>query len=121
MFDQVFDNVRKATEAGVKHYLAGLLHGLVCEHDIAIDRIGGGCHARTVAPDEFLFFFGGAVGLHLIETFFDAETTIGVVDGLLVFLEALGNVGTPVVFFDPRINRGHIKGHDLAKPRNFLA
>jgi hypothetical protein len=46
--------------------------GGVGQHHIAVDRISGGCDAGAVAPDEFLFFCGGAVGLHLVGALFDA-------------------------------------------------
>ena len=32
---------------------------------------------------------------------------------MLIVVEAFFDVGAPVVFFDPRIHRGHIEGHDL--------
>lgn len=43
----------------------------ISKHHITIDGIGGCCDAGPVAPDEFLFFFGGAIGLHLIGALFD--------------------------------------------------
>ena len=94
--------------------------GVVGQHDVAVDGIGGGRHARAVAPDEFLFFFGGAIGLHLIGTLFDPQTTIRVVCGLLVFLEAFGDVGAKVVLFDIGIDVLDIVGDDFAQPRDLL-
>jgi hypothetical protein len=74
--------------------------GELGQHDIAIVRGDGGCHTRAVAPQQFLFFFDGAIGLLLIGTFFDAQTAIGVTCGLLIFLEAFEDVGPEVVFFE---------------------
>lgn len=42
------------------------------QHDITIVRGDSSCHARAVAPQVFLFFFEGAVGLLLVGAFFDA-------------------------------------------------
>src|SRR5207247_8090543 len=69
----------------------------ISQDDIAIDRIGRCRHARAVTPDEFLFFFARAISLHLGGTLFDAETAIGIVGGLLVFLDEFVDVGAVVV------------------------
>ena len=105
-------------EVGHVPFIEG--QGEISQHDIAIDGIGGCCHARAVAPDVFFFFFGGAIGLQLVGTLFDTETAIGVVLGLLVFLEAFGNIGTEVVLFDIGVEVLDIVGHDFAQARNFL-
>jgi hypothetical protein len=94
--------------------------GEVSQHDIPVDGIGGCRHARAVAPDVFLFFFGGAIGLHLIGTRFDAQPAIGVVLGLLVILSAFRNIGTKVVLFDVGVEVLDIVGDDFAQARNFL-
>ncbi len=94
--------------------------GEISQHDITVDGIGGCCDARAVAPDVFLFFFGGAIGLHLVGTLFDTETAIGVVRGLLVILAAFGDVGTEVVLFDVGVEVLDIVGDDFAQARNFL-
>ena len=93
--------------------------GEISQHDIAVDGIGGCRHARAVAPDVFLFFFGGAIGLHLVGTRFDAQPAFGVVLGLLVFLEAFGNIGTKVVLFHVGVDVLDIVGDDFARARNF--
>ncbi len=94
--------------------------GEISQHDIAVDRVDGGCHARAVPPDVFFLFFGGAIGLQLVGTLFDAETTIGIVLGLLVFLEAFQDVGAEVVLFHVGVDVLDIVGHDFSQARNFL-
>ena len=94
--------------------------GEISQHDITVDGIGGCRHARAVAPDAFLFFFGRAVWLHLVGTLFDTETAIGVVLGLLVILSAFRNIGTEVVLFDIGVEVFDIIGDDFAQARNFL-
>ncbi len=94
--------------------------GEISHHDITVNGIGGCCHARAVAPDVFLFFFGGAIGLYLVGALFDTETTIGIVWGLLVFLEAFEDVGTEVILFDIGIDVLDIVGNDFAQARDLL-
>jgi hypothetical protein len=74
--------------------------GVLGQHHVPVDGIGGRRDPGAVAPDEFLFFFGGAVGLLLVGALLDPQTAIGVADGLLVFLEAFSDIGAEVVLFE---------------------
>ncbi len=82
-----------------------------------------GCtgHAGAIAPEVFLFLFRRTIGLLLVGGAFDAQLASGVPCGLLIFLEALFDLGTRVVLFDVGINVGDIEGHRFAQARDFLA
>ena len=58
--------------------------------------------------------------MHLVGTLFDAQPAIGIVDWLLVFLEAFGDIGAEVVFFDVGIEVLDIVGHHFAQAGDLL-
>ena len=94
--------------------------GELGQDHIAIAGNGRAGDARTVAPEVFLFLGGGAIGLLLVGGAFDAQRAIGVACELLIFLEALFDVGTRVVLFDVGVDVGDIEGHGFAQARDFL-
>jgi hypothetical protein len=57
-------------EVGDVIFIEGL--GELSQHDIPIDGISGWRDTGAVAPDEFLFFGGGAFRIFLISVLFDA-------------------------------------------------
>ena len=95
--------------------------GVLGQDHIAIAGHDGRGHTAAIAPEQFLALLFGAIGLLLIDAFFDAQPTIGIAFGLLIFLEAFADIGAPVVFFDPGVDMGHVEGHDLAQTRDLFA
>src|SRR6266567_1106453 len=78
--------------------------GVLGQDHIAIAGHDGRGHTAAIAPEQFLALLFGAIGLLLIDAFFDAQPTIGIAFGLLIFLEAFADIGAPVVFFDPGVD-----------------
>ena len=54
------------------------------EHHIAIVRGGYSDHAGTIAPEQFLFFFGRPIRLEQVGGAFDTKCAVEVASGLLV-------------------------------------
>jgi len=72
--------------------------GVFSQGDIA--RVRGGSDAETISPEEFLFFFRGAVDEFFVGAVFDAEATVGIACQPLGFVVTLRDAGPFVVLFD---------------------
>ena len=62
-----------------------------------IDGNGRNGKEGDIDTEVLFFLFGRAIGLLLVGGAFDAQRAIGVYSELLIFLEALFDVGTRVV------------------------
>ncbi len=92
--------------------------GVVGQHHIAIDGVGGGRHPGAIAPEQFFLLCGGAIGLLLVGTAFDAKPTIGVAGQPLRFVVAILDVDALVILFDPGVEVLDIESHRFAQPRD---
>ena len=93
--------------------------GILSQHDIPIVWGSGSRDAGAIAPNVFLFFFGGAVRLLLIGGAFDPKPALGITRQAFGFVVAFGERDARVVLFDPGINMFHIEGDGLAQTGNF--
>ncbi len=94
--------------------------GVLGKHHITIVGDGGGSDAGAVAPQQFFFLFGAAVGLLLIGGAFDAQRAVGITDGNARFVVAIGDGGTRIVLLDPGLEVLHVEGDGLAQARDLL-
>src|SRR5258708_27905338 len=71
--------------------------GVLGEHDIPIDRVGGRRHPGAIAEEADLFLFRGAVRLLLVAALLDTEATIGVAFGNVADIEGAFDVDIGIV------------------------
>ena len=66
--------------------------GVLGEHHIAVDGIGGRRHAGVIAPQVFLFLGGGPIRLFLVGRALDAQPAIGIAGQALRFVVAVFDI-----------------------------
>src|SRR5438128_944126 len=88
--------------------------GVLGEHDITIDRVGGSSYPGAVAKEANLFLFFRAVRLLLIAALLDTEAAIGVAFGDITDIEGAFDVDIGVVLAHPGVHMLDVKSHRLA-------
>ncbi|HEY1349812.1 MAG TPA: hypothetical protein VGF67_09330 [Ktedonobacteraceae bacterium] len=90
------------------------------QHDSARVGYNGGSDPSSRAPEEFLLFFDGAIGLFLVGAALDAQAAIGIAFGLAGFVIAVFDIGPFIVLLHPGVDVFHIEGHCFAQTRDFV-
>lgn len=82
---------------------------------ISVIRYRSSGDARAIAPEEFLFLFGGAISEFLVSAAFDTQFTVGIAFEALGFVVAIGNIRSLIILLHPGIEMLDIEGNNLAE------
>ena len=94
--------------------------GVLGQHHIAIDGIGGCRDPRAIAPEVLFDFLRGAVGLLLIGRALDAHATLRVIYGLALLAIEVTHRLARIVLAYPGIDVLDIEGHYFAQTGNVV-
>ncbi len=106
-------------EKRIERYLARrlLYLGVFSQHDGALLGKGGERHARAIAPQQFFFLCGGAIGLLLIGAALDPQAAMRVACRVFGFVRALCDRGALIILLDPGRDVLDIDSHRVAASR----